>query len=72
MTSAAVEVNGVAKTFHRGKANQVDALVGIDLRIEPGEFVSLIGPSGCGKSTLLRLVANLTEPTTYTIKVTHF
>ena len=40
-----------------------EALVGIDLEIRPGEFVSLIGPSGCGKSTQLRLIANLTEPT---------
>ena len=49
--------------FNPGKPNQVDALVDIDLTIEPGEFVSLIGPSGCGKSTLLRLIANLIEPT---------
>lgn len=34
-----------------------------DLRIDEGEFVSLVGPSGCGKSTLLRLVANLDSPT---------
>ena len=47
----------------QGKPNQVDALVDIDLTVEPGEFVSLIGPSGCGKSTLLRLIANLIEPT---------
>jgi NitT/TauT family transport system ATP-binding protein len=39
------------------------ALDGIDLGIEPREFVSLIGPSGCGKSTLLRVVGDLIEPT---------
>ena len=39
------------------------ALQGIDLDIEPGEFVSLIGPSGCGKSTLLRIVGDLIAPT---------
>jgi NitT/TauT family transport system ATP-binding protein len=61
--SAAVEVRGVNKIFNAGKANQVDALVGVDLTVQPGEFVSLIGPSGCGKSTLLRLIADLTEPT---------
>jgi NitT/TauT family transport system ATP-binding protein len=60
---SAVEVRSVNKIFNRGKPNQVDALVDIDLTIEPGEFVSLIGPSGCGKSTLLRLIANLLEPT---------
>ena len=58
----AVEVVGVGKVFNAGKASQVDALVDINLAIEPGEFISLIGPSGCGKSTLLRLIANLTEP----------
>jgi NitT/TauT family transport system ATP-binding protein len=59
----AVVVNHVSKVFNVGKANQVDALVDIDLTVEAGEFVSLIGPSGCGKSTLLRLIANLIEPT---------
>ena len=59
---SAVEVVGVGKVFNAGKASQVDALVDINLAIEPGEFISLIGPSGCGKSTLLRLIANLTEP----------
>jgi NitT/TauT family transport system ATP-binding protein len=65
----AVKVAGVAKVFNRGKPNQVDALVDIDLVIQPGEFVSLIGPSGCGKSTLLRLIANLLQPTVGTVEV---
>ena len=60
---SAVVVNHVSKVFNAGQTNQVDALVDIELTIEPGEFVSLIGPSGCGKSTLLRLVANLIDPT---------
>jgi NitT/TauT family transport system ATP-binding protein len=59
---SAVVVNHVSKVFNPGKPNQVDALVDIELLVEPGEFVSLIGPSGCGKSTLLRLIANLIEP----------
>jgi NitT/TauT family transport system ATP-binding protein len=60
---SAVVVDHVSKVFNPAAPNRVDALVGIDLVIEPGEFVSLIGPSGCGKSTLLRLVANLIDPT---------
>ena len=56
--------DGAGKVFNPGTTNQVDALVDIDLVVEPGEFVCLIGPSGCGKSTLLRLIANLIEPTT--------
>jgi NitT/TauT family transport system ATP-binding protein len=66
---SAVKVNQVSKVFNQGKANQVDALIDIDLIVEPGEFVSLIGPSGCGKSTLLRLIAHLIEPTSGDIVV---
>ena len=65
----AVEVVGVDKIFNAGKADHVEALIGIDLAIEQGEFVSLIGPSGCGKSTLLRLIANLTVPTAGAVTV---
>jgi NitT/TauT family transport system ATP-binding protein len=61
--SAAIEARGLAKVFNAGASNQVDALVDVDLTVQPGEFVSLIGPSGCGKSTLLRLFADLIEPT---------
>ncbi|MFM4824588.1 ABC transporter ATP-binding protein [Aeromonas bivalvium] len=39
-----------------------EALVGVNLKIDKGEFVSLIGHSGCGKSTVLNLVAGLLEP----------
>jgi NitT/TauT family transport system ATP-binding protein len=55
-----VELSGVSKRFERGGTV---ALQGIELTIEPGEFVSLIGPSGCGKSTLLRVIGDLVAPT---------
>ncbi|MGD9996626.1 MAG: ABC transporter ATP-binding protein [Ilumatobacteraceae bacterium] len=55
--------SGVSKRFETPQRGHVDALVDIDLVVEPGEFISLIGPSGCGKSTLLRLIADLIEPT---------
>jgi NitT/TauT family transport system ATP-binding protein len=57
--AAAVSIAGLTKVFKGGTT----ALRGIDLEINPREFVSLIGPSGCGKSTLLRIVGDLTEPT---------
>jgi NitT/TauT family transport system ATP-binding protein len=61
-----VSLNGISKTFAKGN---VTALQGIDLQIEPGEFVSLIGPSGCGKSTLLRVIGDLIQPTEGTVEV---
>ena len=47
----------------------VNALSAINLKIAPGDFVSLIGPSGCGKTTLLRMIADLERPTTGQITV---
>jgi NitT/TauT family transport system ATP-binding protein len=54
-----IEIRSADKVF----ANGVRGLDRIRLRVERGEFISLIGPSGCGKSTLLKLIANLIEPT---------
>ena len=58
MDTPAVELLAAEKVF----ANGVRGLAPIDLKLERGEFLSLIGPSGCGKSTLLKLIANLAEP----------
>jgi putative ABC transport system ATP-binding protein len=52
-----LELSHVAKTFHAGTPNEVRALRGIDLSIEPGAFVVVIGTNGSGKSTLLNAVA---------------
>ena len=60
MSASALALSGVTKVYRQGTA-RTHALGPIDLRIEPGTFVSVVGPSGCGKSTLLRLVAGL-EP----------
>jgi len=57
--AAAIEVLSAEKTYPDGTR----ALQAVDLRIEEGEFVTLLGPSGCGKSTLLKMIAGLLEPT---------
>ena len=49
------------KSFSVGGRRE-PVLAGVDLAVEPGEFVSIIGPSGCGKSTLLNIVAGLDRP----------
>lgn len=47
----------------------VDVLKGINLTVEPGEFIVFVGPSGCGKSTLLRTIAGLDDATSGSIRI---
>jgi putative ABC transport system ATP-binding protein len=56
-----LELRGVSKTYGEG-ANQVDALVGVDLVLDAGDFVAVMGPSGSGKSTLLTIAGSLEDP----------
>jgi len=63
MAKAYLSIENVGVTFNKGAA-RTEVLCGVDLKIEKGEFVSIIGHSGCGKSTLLNVVAGLTPVTT--------
>jgi NitT/TauT family transport system ATP-binding protein len=53
----------------QARHGQVEALAGISLRIEPGEFVCIVGPSGCGKSTLVGVIAGFVRPSRGTVSM---
>lgn len=62
--AAAIEISGITKRF-----GEFEALRGVDLRIEQGEFFALLGPNGAGKSTLINLLAGLLQPTSGSIRI---
>lgn len=57
-----LEVKNVSKKY-QNKEGEILAIKDINLRVNQGEFVSIIGPSGCGKSTLLSIIAGLESKT---------
>jgi putative ABC transport system ATP-binding protein len=66
--TATIELAQVEKIYPMGR-RQYHALRGVDLRIEPGEFVAIVGPSGSGKSTILNMVTGIDRPTRGTVRV---
>lgn len=64
----AVELLDLEKTYILGP-HAVAALRGVNLRVEPGEFVAVMGPSGCGKTTLLNMIGLLDTPTRGTVRI---
>jgi len=64
-----IDIKNIYKTFNKGKPNQVDAVNGIDLNINTGEFVVIIGSNGSGKTTLLNLISGSVLPTSGTVSI---
>jgi len=61
-TNAVIDIRKITKNYQMGKL-LLKVLRGIDLKIFPGEFLSIMGPSGSGKSTLMNILGALDQPT---------
>jgi putative ABC transport system ATP-binding protein len=66
--SSIIEIVDVWKIYQQGKLS-VEALRGVNLSLQPGEFTAICGPSGSGKTTLLNLVGALDTPTRGSIRI---
>ena len=62
VTTAVVETMNLKKTYMLGKV-PVNALQGVNMKVEKGDFLAILGPSGSGKSTLLNMIGALDKPT---------
>ena len=58
-----IELQGIIKRFYIGQPNELEILHGIDLKVNRGDFVSIVGSSGSGKTTMMNIIGILDRPT---------
>ena len=58
-----IELHHIIKRFYIGQPNELEILHGIDLKVNKGEFVSIVGSSGSGKTTMMNIIGILDRPT---------
>jgi NitT/TauT family transport system ATP-binding protein len=63
-----LELRGISMLYTR-RGRRFEALRNVSLRVDPGQFISIVGASGCGKTTLLRIVDGLVAPTRGEVRV---
>ncbi|VAX33975.1 ABC transporter, ATP-binding protein [hydrothermal vent metagenome] len=66
-SSGFLQIKGLKKSY-----DGIEALRGIDLTLQKGEFLSLFGPNGAGKTTLIRIIATLLKPGSGSVRVMDF
>lgn len=57
-----IDLKGIIKRFYVGQPNELEILHGIDLKVQEGEFVSIVGSSGSGKTTMMNIIGVLDRP----------
>ncbi|MEU8207021.1 ABC transporter ATP-binding protein [Streptosporangium sp. NPDC049046] len=66
LTDTAIDITDLTVQF-QSKRSQTLAVDNVTLRVDAGEFITIVGPSGCGKSTVLKIIAGLVKPTSGTV-----
>ena len=69
MSDPVLALEGVTKTYNKGKPGAVEVLRGVDLAVGRGEVVALVAPSGAGKSTLLHIAGLLDTPDAGSVRI---